>query len=150
MAALATLGPAQRHWIDAYGHDMTGIQGFPAMTAGAVSTSAAGTIAPTTAAGNSPTVTFATGQQSCDQQGAFTLNPVTAGGAQAAGAVAVITFFQSMPIVPHAILCTIYDDANAAAIVAKATSITANGFSFSVGVALTTAHTYTCVYHIIG
>lgn len=132
---------------DSYGHvvPLTG----PTLTAGAVSTTAAGTIAPTTGAGAAPTVTFAAGQRALDQVGSFTLNPVTGGGAQAAGAVAVVTFFQGLPAAPTAILVTIYDDANAAAIVAKATSITAQGFTVSVGVALTTAHTYTVVYQVV-
>lgn len=132
---------------DAYGHlgQLTGTL----LTAGAVSTTAAGTIAPTTAAGATPTVTFAAGQRAVDQAGTFTLSPVTGGGAQAAGAVAVVTFLNGMPAVPTAILVTIYDNANAAAIAAGATSITAEGFSISAGVALTTAHAYTVVYEVV-
>jgi len=132
---------------DAYGH-------FPpstgtALTAGAVSTTAVGTIAPTTAAGASPTVTFGTGQTATDIAGTFTLNPVTGGGAQAAGAVAVVTFANGLPALPKAILVTIYDQANAAAIAAAATSISCAGFSVSVGVALTTAHNYTITYEVV-
>lgn len=123
---------------DAYGHE----QPTPgtALTAGAVSTSAAGTIAPTTAAGASPTVTAVNAN---DLQGTFTLTPVTGGGAQAAGAVVLVTFANSLPAVPKAIICTIYDQANGAAVAASATSITAANFNISVGVALTTAHLYT-------
>jgi hypothetical protein len=132
---------------DGYGHlpPLTG----NVLTAGAVSTTAIGTIAPTTAAGASPTVTFASGQSAIDMAGSFTLSPVTGGGAQAAGAVAVITFNNGLPAVPRAIICTIFDDAGAAAVAASAISKTAQGFSFSVGVALTTAHTYTCQYEVI-
>lgn len=133
---------------DTYGHISPALTG-PALTAGAVSTTALGTIAPTTSAGASPTVTFGTGQAAIDQMGSFTLNPVTGGGAQAAGGVAVVTFFDGMPAVPRMILVTIYDNANAAAIAAAATSITAQGFTVSVGVALTTAHTYSVQYLVL-
>ena len=132
---------------DAYGHFLP-LSG-PLLTAGAVSTDAAGTIAPTTAAGASPTVTFATGQTANDLAGSFTLSPVTGGGAQAAGAVAVVTFTNGLPAIPKAILVTIYDAANGAAIAAAATSISANGFSVSAGVALTTAHTYLVTYLVV-
>lgn len=132
---------------DAYGHFLP-ISG-PLLTAGAVSTTAAGTIAPTTSAGASPTVTFATGQQAKDIAGTFTLSPVTGGGAQAAGAVAVVTFTNGLPAVPTVITCTIYDQANAAAVACGATSVTANGFSVSTGIALTTAHVYTVTYQVV-
>src|SRR5580693_8230251 len=103
---------------DAYGHfpATTG----PVMGAGAVSTSAAGTIAPTTGAGAAPTVTFGAGQTANDVAGTFTLSPVTGGGAQAAGAVALVTFSNPQPCLPKAILVTIYDQANGAAIAAAA------------------------------
>jgi hypothetical protein len=132
---------------DAYGHFLA-LSG-PLMTAGAVSTDAAGTIAPTTAAGATPTVTFGAGQTANDLAGTFTLSPVTGGGAQAAGAVAVVTFANGLPAVPKAVLVTIYDQANAAAIAAGAVSVTANGFEVSVGVALTTAHVYTVTYLVV-
>jgi hypothetical protein len=137
---------AQGYGQDGYGH-FPPISG-PLLTAGAVSTTAQGTIAPTTAAGASPTVTFGTGQIAKDQAGTFTLSPVTGGGAQAAGAVAVVTFANGLPNVPTAIIVEIYDQANAAAIAAAATSISAAGFSVSVGVALTTAHVYTVTYYV--
>jgi hypothetical protein len=132
---------------DAYGHflPLTG----PLMAAGAVSTTAAGTIAPTTGVGATPTVTFATGQTANDLAGSFTLSPVTGGGAQAAGAAVVVTFTNGLPAVPKAILVTIYDAANGAAVAAAATSITANGFDISVGIALTTAHTYLVSYLVV-
>lgn len=132
---------------DAYGHfpATTG----PLLTAGAVSTTAIGTIAPTTAAGAAPTVTFGTGQTANDVAGSFTLTPVTGGGAQAAGAAAVVNYANPQPCLPKAILVTIYDQANGAAIAAAATSITTQGFSVSVGVALTTAHLYTISYEVI-
>jgi hypothetical protein len=132
---------------DAYGHfaPSTGA----ALAAGAVGTTAVGTIAPTTSAGQNPTVTFGAGQVATDNAGTFTLNPVTGGGAQAAGGVAVVTFANGLPALPKAILVTIYDQANAAAIAAAATAITCAGFTVSVGVALTTAHAYTVTYEVV-
>ena len=139
--------PDQPQIQDGYGH-LPPLAGNT-LTAGAVSTTAIGTIAPTTNAGATPTVTFAAGQRAIDLAGTFTLNPVTGGGAQAAGAVAVVTFNNGLPAVPTTILVTIYDQANAAALAAAATSITAQGFSVSVGAALTTAHSYTITYEVI-
>lgn len=131
---------------DAYGH--LNIATGPALTAGAVSTTAAGTIAPTTNAGASPTVTFGTGQTANDRRGSFTLNPVTGGGAQAAGAVAVVTFANPYSVAPSTIQCTLLDQAGPVNIGALATSITANGFSISSPI-LTTAHNYTVTYNVI-
>jgi hypothetical protein len=129
---------------DTYGH-LPAATGT-ALAAGAVSTTAAGTIAPTTNAGAAPTVTAVS---ATDLGGHFTLSPVTGAGAQAAGSVAVVTFTNSLPAVPRAILCTIIDDAGAAAVAASAGSITAAGFNFTVGAVLTTAHTYTCQYAVV-
>ncbi len=130
---------------DAYNHRSA--TGAAVLTAGAVSTTAAGTIAPTTAAGASPTVTFATGQVATDNGGAFTLNPVTGGGAQSAGATAVVTFANPFGKPPN-VLVTAVNDSGSVAVGAKATSITAAGFSVSTP-ALTTANTYTIVYQVI-
>lgn len=131
---------------DAYGHFPA--TAGPVMAAGAVSTTAAGTIAPTTGAGQSPTVSFGTGQSANDVAGTFTLNPVTGGGAQSAGGVATVNFSNPQPCLPKAVIVTIYDQANGAAIAAAATNITCQGFTVSVGVALTTAHNYTVSYEI--
>lgn len=130
---------------DAYGH--RNVSTAAALTAGAVSTTATGTIAPTTAAGASPTVTFATGQSANDVRGSFTLSPVTGGGAQAAGAVAVVTFANPYGQAPACIMVNCMDDSGPVSINAKATSITANGFSVSTPI-LTTAHTYTVTYAV--
>jgi hypothetical protein len=128
---------------DFYGHrnPATAI----ALTAGAVSTTATGTIAPTTAAGASPTVTFATGQTANDTRGTFTLSPVTGGGAQAAGATAVVTFANPYGVAPAVVQVTVTDNAGPVAVAGVATSITANGFSLSTAI-LTTAHVYTVTY----
>lgn len=130
---------------DAYGH--RNVSTAAALTAGAVGTTATGTIAPTTSAGASPTVTFATGQTANDVRGSFTLNPVTGGGAQAAGATAVVTFANPYGSAPACVMVTVVDDSGSTAVGAKATSITANGFSVSTTI-LTTAHTYTVTYAV--
>jgi hypothetical protein len=121
-----------------------------ALTAGAVSTSAAGTISPTTSAGASPTVTFTSGVSCDDTAGAFELNPVTGGGAQAAGQVALVRFAKPYSKIPKAVVVTIYNHTDTtAAIVASSGSITAAGFDVLVGTALTTAKTYRVNYHVI-
>ena len=130
---------------DFYGH--VNPTTAPALTAGAVSTTAAGTIAPTTSAGASPTVTFATGQAANDSYGSYTLSPVTGGGAQAAGATSVVTFTQPYAKAPM-VLVTVVNDSGPAAIAAKAVSITAAGFSVSTAL-LTTANTYTVTYQVL-
>jgi hypothetical protein len=131
---------------DKYGH--RNVTSAAALTAGAVSTTAAGTIAPTTSAGATPTVTFATGQIATDTAGSYTLNPVTGGGAQAAGATSVVTFTNPYGRAPAGVLVTAVNDNGSVAVGAKATSITASGFSVSTP-ALTTANTYTIVYTVI-
>jgi len=131
---------------DGYGHLRPNNPQLVALTAGAVSTTAAGTIAPTTSAGAAPTVTAVT---AFDQYGTFTLTPVTGGGAQAAGAVAKVFFANGMPKVPTAVMVTIYDQANAAAIAATGTAVAADQFSISTGVVLVTAHLYTVTYVVL-
>lgn len=128
---------------DAYGH--RNVATAVALTAGAVSTTAAGTVAPTTAAGASPTVTFATGQSANDTRGSFTLSPVTGGGAQAAGATAVVTFANPYGSAPASVIVTVTNNAGPVAVAAQATSVTANGFSVSTAI-LTTANVYTVQY----
>lgn len=137
---------------DAYGHTQAipgGASQAVALTAGAVSTTAQGTIAPSTAAGASPTVTFATGQVCYDECGTFTLSPVTGGGAQAAGAVATVYFNQAFESIPKGVVVNICDNAagsSGVAVAASAQSITAASFTINVSAALTTAHTYLVTY----
>ena len=131
---------------DAYGH--VNPTTATALTAGAVSTTAAGTIAPTTAAGASPTVTFATGQVATDSYGSFTLSPVTGGGAQAAGATAVVTFTNPYGRPPACVQVTVTNNSGPAAIAAYASNITASGFSVNTAL-LTTANVYTVTYNVL-
>lgn len=132
---------------DAYGHVQPRSNNqAAALAAGAVSTTAVGTIVPTTAAGASPTVTSVTAVDEC---GSFTLNPVTGGGAQAAGAVAQIFFQNAYEVTPKAIVVNVCDNAagsSGVAVAAAAQSITTTGFTVNVSAALTTAHNYLVTY----
>lgn len=135
-----------RNW-DFYGH-ATRVQGENTLAAAAVGTTTAGTIAGTTAAGAAPTVTNVSAS---DMGGTFTLNPVTGGGAQAAGAVATVTFAQSFPIAPKEVAIDCYDVTTATApsgVAAYATSITSAGFSVTCNT-LTTAHNYRITFFVI-
>lgn len=138
---------------DFYGHNnRVTNNSAAALAAGAVSTTAIGTIVPTTAAGASPTVTFGTGQAAYDQAGTFTLNPVTGGGAQAAGAVAQVFFANAFEAAPAAVVVNVVDQAagsGAVAVAAAASTITATGFTVNVSGALTTAHNYTVTYSVV-
>ena len=114
-------------------------------------TTAIGTVAPTTAAGASPTVTFGTGQAAYDSADTFTLNPVTGGGAQAAGAVVQVFFANAFEAAPASVVVGVVDQAagsGAVAVAAAASTITATGFTVNVGSALTTAHSYTVSYTV--
>ena len=128
---------------DYYGHENP-IHGT-ALTAGAVSTSAVGTISPTTSAGAAPTVTLITGVTCDDTRGRFVLSPVTGGGAQAAGQVVLVRFAKPYSKPPSAVTVTLVNNtASTAAIVAAPHAITVAGFDVYVGTALTTAE----VYHV--
>lgn len=130
---------------DAYNHRIPSTAA--ALTAGAVSTTAAGTIAPTTSAGATPTVTFATGQVANDNYGSFTLNPVTGGGAQAAGATATVNFANPYGRPPASVQVTVTNNAGPVAVAAYASGITSNGFSVNTAI-LTTANVYTVTYQV--
>jgi hypothetical protein len=131
-------------YVDNDGHPNR--QGGTALTAGAVSTSAAGTISPTTSAGASPTVTFTTGFACDDAGGTFELNPVTGGGGQAAGQVALVRFAKPYPKIPNVTVSMVNHTDTTAAIVVGAGTVTAAGFDVWVGTALTTAKVYRVSY----
>lgn len=136
---------------DAYGHRSATTVGTlgTALASGAVSTTAIGTIVPTTAAGATPTVTAVNAN---DSAGTFVLNPVTGGGAQAAGAVAQVFFAQPYAATPKAVLVNVCDNAagsGGVAVASAAQSITTTGFTVNVSAALTTAHNYTVTYEVI-
>ena len=135
---------------DAYGHRVPTNNGLGAnLAAGAVSTSAAGTLAPTTAAGQTPTVTSVNAN---DTAGSFVLNPVTGGGAQAAGAVVQVTFAEPYAVTPKGVVVDMCDNAggaSAVAISAAAQTVTTTGFTINVASALTTAHNYFTSYIVL-
>lgn len=138
-------------FIDTYGHEVPPAgPNIASLTAGAVSTSAAGTISPTTSAGASPTVTLISGVTPTERRGSFNLNPVTGGGAQAAGQVALVRWKNPYSALPACVLVTIENSTDSTAtIVASAGNITAAGFDLFVGTALTTAKTYIVNYLVV-
>lgn len=120
-----------------------------ALTAGAVSTSAAGTISPTTSAGAAPTVTLISGVTCDDTRGRFNLNPVTGGGAQAAGQVCLVRFAKPYSKIPTAVNLNLANNTDStAAIVVAPDAVTVAGFDILVGTALTTAKEYVIDYTV--
>lgn len=138
-------------FIDANGHQVPDLNGA-ALTAGAVSTTAAGTIAGTTSAGAAPTVTIpaAAGIPAPnDRRGQFLLNPVTGGGSQAAGKVASVFFAQPYAAPPSAVLVSIVNQTDGTApVTVSANNITAAGFDIYSTV-LTTAKAYLVNYVVV-
>lgn len=133
--------------VDSYGH-LAPLPGASTLAAAAVSTTAAGTIAGTTSAGAAPTVTAVTAS---DQWGTFTLNPVTGGGAQAAGETVKVFFAQSMRAAPIAVRVAVVDittPTTPTAVAAYATSVTSAGFAVTTA-ALTTAHNYQVTFECL-
>jgi hypothetical protein len=129
---------------DFYGHKTS--TGGTQLTAGAVSTSVAGTISGTTAAGAAPTVTIT---DCTDERGSFLLNPVTGGGAQAAGEVALVRFAKEYPVTPIVLVTIGNETAGSSTIVASAADVTTAGFDVEVGTALTTAQAYRVQYLVV-
>jgi hypothetical protein len=132
---------------DAYGHEISQTSPPTQLTAGAVGTTAVGTISGTTAAGAAPTVTIG---DCTDRRGNFLLNPVTGGGAQAAGEVAAIRFVKPYGAAPGLVLVTVENETDGNASVASAAAdVTADGFDLMVGAALTTAKAYRVNYLVV-
>lgn len=131
--------------LDVYSHEISNQGTATQLTAGAVSTTAVGTIAGTTAAGAAPTVTIG---DCTDRRGNFLLNPVTGGGAQAAGIVAVVRFAKPYGAAPGSVVITNAtnetDDNTAVAL--GSTNITADGFDIVAGAVLVTAKAYRINY----
>lgn len=127
---------------DGYGHpDTPPLENT--MAAGALGTTAAGTVAPTANAGTTATVTGVTASDNC---GTFNLN--SAGTGQAAGAQVVVTFAQSFRKPPKKVFVDVVDITTATApvlIAAYSTSVTSAGFQITTP-ALTAAHTYLVIY----
>ena len=133
--------------LDSTGREIPNLAGSTQLTAGAVGTTAVGTISGTTAAGAAPTITIT---DCTDRRGNFLLNPVTGGGAQAAGEVVTIRFSKSYPAIPGVVLVSMDNETDStAAIVAAPADITAEGFDIEVGTALTTAKAYRVQYLVV-
>jgi len=136
------LGP---NVVDAAGHDIKA--GYTQLTAGAVGTTVAGTISATAAAGAAPTITNIAAS---DQHGVFDLNPVTGGGAQAAGVTVEVRFVTPYTVAPTMVAVQVVNITVAAAPTALAgyvSAITANGFSITTAL-LTTANNYRVTYDV--
>lgn len=133
---------------DAYGHENLPQTALTQLTAGAVGTTAAGTISGTTSAGAAPTVTIT----DCDDRaGSFLLNPVTGGGAQAAGTVCKVRFAREYPQTPTAVIITGFlneTDGNTF-VAAGVTALTSAGFDIATGAVLVTAKAYRCTYFVV-
>lgn len=131
--------------LDASGHEQEnqGTGQAVQLTAGAVSTTAAGTISGTTSAGAAPTVTIG---DCTDRRGNFLLNPVTGGGAQAAGTVAKVRFAKPYtdPIGSVQLVGNNETDGNAPLLLGVAL-LTGEGFDI-VSTVLTTAKAYRISY----
>lgn len=132
--------------LDKSGHENEDQIGATALTAGAVGTTAAGTISGTTNAGAAPTVTVSA--DCTDRRGNFLLNPVTGGGAQAAGTVCKVRFAQSYTDAPGAVVVCCTNETDNTAIAVGVTLITADGFDIQSPV-LTTAKAYRITYFVI-
>lgn len=131
--------------LDKDGHQIVSSDGETQLTAGAVSTSAAGTISGTTSAGAAPTVTIS----DCnDRRGSFLLNPVTGGGAQAAGSVCLVRFAKPYTKTPIVGIEMANETDTTAAIVAGVLNVNSAGFDIIVGTALTTAKAYRINYTV--
>lgn len=129
-------------YTDFNGHEVVDLNGA-SLTAGAVSTTVAGTIVGTTAAGASPTVTVTSAN---DRRGNFLLNPVTGGGAQAAGVTAKVFFAQPYAAAPASVIVTIDNETDTTApVTCSAANITVTGFDIITTV-LTTAKAYRVNY----
>jgi hypothetical protein len=138
----AIIGP---NVVDDTGHDIKA--GYTQLTAGAVGTTVAGTISATAAAGAAPTITAIAAS---DQHGVFTLNPVTGGGAQAAGVTVEVRFVTPYTVAPtmvsvHGANITVAAAPTALALYVSA--ITVNGFSITTEL-LTTANNYRITYDV--
>ncbi len=132
---------------DFYGHEVRDAKvDARQLTAGAVGTVTAGIIAGTTAAGAAPTVTVTDAD---DRRGRFLLNPVTGGGAQAAGAVGTVRFTKPYEKVPIVVLNAVNETDSTGTLTFNAANVTVAGFDIYVSAALTTAKAYRVNYYVI-
>lgn len=131
---------------DTYGHQLPQGSAGTSLALAAVGVVTAGSISGTTNAGAAPTVSAVNAK---DSGGSFTLNPVTGGGAQAAGTTATVRFVQPYAAIPKAVLVTVNLVGGATTpIGAAAVNVTVNGFDLSTTI-LTTAASYVVQYTVI-
>lgn len=115
------------------------------LTAAAVGVTTAGTISGTTSAGAAPTVTVT---DCTNLRGSFLLNPVTGGGAQAAGKTATVRFTAALPVTPAAVSLIVTNETDAVVVAGCGVlALDANGFDIYTP-ALTTAKAYR-VYYVV-
>lgn len=132
-------------YTDFNGHQVADLNGA-ALTAGAVSTTAVGTIVGTTSAGAAPTVTVTNAN---DRRGTFLLNPVTGGGAQAAGVTCKVFFAQPYAVAPAGVIVSATNETDSTATVTiAAQNITTTGFDL-VTTVLVTAKAYRVNYLVL-
>jgi hypothetical protein len=136
--------------LDFLGHEVPEYPTSSVLAYGAVGTTAVGTISPTTAAGATPTTAAIAGTDCTDRRGRFTLNPVTGGGAQAAGVVAKVRFAKPYANPPAAVLLNLNNDTDTTAtITVSSNAVTVAGFDICIGAVLTTAKVYKVDYFVI-
>lgn len=137
--------------VDSVGHPTLTFPRGSSLAPSAVSTTTAGTISGTTAAGAAPTVAIPSGFIATDRAGTFELTPVTGGGAQAAGDVATVRFINEYAAIPAAVIVTLHNTTPSpdVAIVAAASAVTTAGFNVNVAAALTTANVYRISYTVV-
>lgn len=130
-------------YLDSYGHEVAAV-GVTALTAGAVATSAAGTISPTNSAGTASTVTSVKGT---DRAGSFVLTTSTT--SLAAGQQVLVRFAQPYAAIPSAVIVTAVDTTDVtASLTVGANAVTAAGFDI-VGTLPVTGKAYTIHYLVI-
>lgn len=127
---------------DFYGHDVN--LGGTQLTAGAVGTSATGTISATATAGSTSTVTVTDAN---DRRGQFLLNSVGTG--QTAGANAIVKFAKEYPAIPIVVLSMQNETDSLAAIVAAPGTVTTAGFTVYIGTAVTAGKAYRINYMVV-
>lgn len=131
---------------DAYGHT-TPLTG-PAMAAGGTATATgAGTVSVNqTGAGTGGSISFAAGMTATDMAGTF---QVLTSGTPAPGTVATVTFANSLPVIPKAIIANLYDTDGDQNDALGITGITVNGFSVVTDLTLVAAETYNIAYVVV-
>lgn len=136
--------------IDTYLHWTKPAPDQTALTFGAVSTTAVGTISPTTAVGAAPVTSATSGFECNDRRGVFNLAPVTGGGGQSAADIVAVRFLKPYPQKPGAVIVTMEaltdPDDN---VIVIASDVDQYGFNILANSVLTTAENYQITYLVI-